>query len=68
MMWCTKFLPELRCCVLGETRRSVRTSKRELVDAVKTFNTKKEILSQHVLDFDYGIDWDNAKSTEIRVT
>ena len=46
---------------VGETGRSVRTRKREHVDAVKTFNTKKSALSQHVMDFDYKIDWDNVK-------
>ena len=48
---------------VGETRRSVRTRKREHADAVKTFNTKKSALSQHVMDFDHTrrIDWDNVK-------
>ena len=46
---------------VGETGRSVRTRKREHVDAVKTFNTKKSALSQHVMDFDHRIDWDNVK-------
>ena len=46
---------------VGETERSIRTRKREHVDAVKTFNTKKSALSQHVMDFDHRIDWDNVK-------
>ena len=46
---------------VGETERSARTRKREHVDAVKTFNTKKSTLSQHVMDFDHRIDWDNVK-------
>ena len=46
---------------VGETGHSVRTRKREHVDAVKTFNTKKSALSQHVMDFDHRIDWDNVK-------
>ena len=46
---------------VGETRRSVRTRKREHVDAVKTFNNKKSALSQHVMDFDHRIDWGNVK-------
>ena len=46
---------------VGETERSVRTRKREHADAVKTFNTKKSALSQHVMDFDHRIDWDNVK-------
>ena len=46
---------------VGETRCSARTRKREHVDAVKTFNIKKLALSQHVLDFDHRIDWDNVK-------
>ena len=41
---------------VSETGRSVRTRKREHADAVKTFNTKKSALSQHVLDFDHKID------------
>ena len=41
---------------VGETGRSVRTRKREHADAVKTFNTKKPALSQHVMDFDHRID------------
>ena len=41
---------------VGETGRSVRTRKREHTDAVKTFNTKKSALSQHVMDFDHRID------------
>ena len=41
---------------VGETGRSVRTRKREHADAVKTFNTKKSVLSQHVMDFDHRID------------
>ena len=28
----------------------------------KTFNTKKSALSQHVMDFDHRIDWDNVKT------
>ena len=46
---------------VGETGRSVRTRKREHANAVKTFNTKKSALSQHVMDFDHKIDWDNVK-------
>ena len=46
---------------VGETGRSTRTRKREYADAVKTFNTKKLALSQHVMDFDHRIDWDNVK-------
>ena len=46
---------------VGDTGRSVRTSKREHADAVKTFNTKKSALSQHVMEFDHRIDWDNVK-------
>ena len=46
---------------VGETGRSVRTRKREHADAVKTFNTKKSALSEHVMDFDHRIDWDNVK-------
>ena len=46
---------------VGETGRSVRTRKREPADAVKTFNIKKSALSQHVMDFDHRIDWDNVK-------
>ena len=38
---------------VGETGRSVRTRKREHADAVRTFNTKKSALSQHVMDFDH---------------
>ena len=46
---------------VGETGRSVRTKKWEHADAVKTFNTKKSALSQHVMKFDHRIDWDNVK-------
>ena len=46
---------------VGETGRSVGTRKWEHVDVVKTFNTKKSALSQHVVDFDHKIDWDNVK-------
>ena len=46
---------------VGETGRSVRTRKRKHADAVKTFNTKKSALSQHVMDFDHRIDWDDVK-------
>ena len=46
---------------VGETGRSVRTRKREFADAVKTFNSKKSALSQHVIDFDHRIEWDNVK-------
>ena len=46
---------------VGETGRSIRTRKREHADVVKTFNTKKSALSQHVMDFDHRIDWDNVK-------
>ena len=41
---------------VGETGRSVRTRKLEHADAIKTFNTKKSALSQHVMDFDHRID------------
>ena len=46
---------------VGKTGRRVRTRKREHADAVKTFNTKKSALSQHVMDFDHRISWDNDK-------
>ena len=46
---------------VGETGRSVRTRKREHADTVNTFITKKSALSQHVMDFDDRIDWDNVK-------
>ena len=46
---------------VGETGCSVGTREREHADAVKTFNTKKSALSQHVIDFDHGIDWNNVK-------
>ena len=46
---------------VGETERSVRTRKREHADAVKTFNTKQSTLSQHAMEFDHRIDWDNVK-------
>ena len=46
---------------INETKRSDRTRKLEHVNAVKTFNTKKSALSQHVVDFDHRIDWDNVK-------
>ena len=35
--------------------------KREHVDAVKTFHSKKLALNQHVMDLDHIIDWDNVK-------
>ena len=47
---------------VGETERSIRTSKREHADAVKTFNIKKSALSQHVMDFDHRVD------TEVEIT
>ena len=31
------------------------------VDAVKTFDTKKSALNQHVMAFNHRIDWDNVK-------
>ena len=46
---------------VGETGRGVGTRKREHTDVVKTFNTKKSAVSQHVIDFDHKIDWDNVK-------
>ena len=46
---------------VGKTGRSVRNRKREHVNAVKTFNTKKSALSQHAMDFDHRINWNNAK-------
>ena len=62
MVWCIKFLAGIANAVyVGETGRSVRTRKREHADAVKTFNIKKPALSQHVMDFDHRIDWDNVK-------
>ena len=46
---------------VGETGRSVRTRKQEHADAIKTFNTRKSALSQHVMDFKHIIDLDNVK-------
>ena len=46
---------------VGKTGHCVGTRKWEHVNAVKTFNIKKSELSQHVMDFDYRIDWDNLK-------
>ena len=46
---------------VGETGRSATTRKREHADVVKTFNTKKSVLSQHVMNFDHRIDWYNVK-------
>ena len=54
-------MPGLQCWHVGKTERNFRTRKREHVDAVKTFNTKKSALSQHVVDFDHRVDWDNVK-------
>ena len=46
---------------VGETGRSVRNRKREHADAFKIFNIQKSALSQHVVDFNHRIDWDNVK-------
>ena len=54
MVWCVKFLA-------GIAMMCIRTRKREHADAMKTFITKKPALSQHVMDFDHRIDWDNVK-------
>ena len=54
VVWCN-------AVYVDETGCSVRTRKREHADAVKTLNTKKLALSQHVMDFDHRIDWDNIK-------
>ena len=32
-----------------------------MLTLLKTFNTKKSALSQHVMAFDHRIDWDNVK-------
>ena len=40
---------------VSETRRRVRTRKREHVDVVKTFNTKRSALSHYVVNFDCRI-------------
>ena len=45
---------------VSKTGRGVKTRKWKHADAVKTFNTKKSALSQHVMDFDHRIDWDNV--------
>ena len=58
VVWCIKYC---NAVYVGEIGRSVRTRKREHADAVKTFNTKESALSQHVMDFDHRIDWDNVK-------
>ena len=55
------FCRDCNALYVGKTGRSVRTRKREHADAVKTFSTKKSALSQHVMDFDHRIDWDNVK-------
>ena len=46
---------------VGETGRSVGTRKWEHVNEVKIFNTKMSPPSQHVMDFDHRIDWENVK-------
>ena len=57
----SNFYRDCNAVYVGETGRSVRTRKLEHADAVKTFNTKKSALSQHVMDFDHRIHWDNVK-------
>ena len=47
---------------VSETDDNVRSGKREHVDAVETFNTKKSALSQHVIAFEYNIGRDNVKT------
>ena len=46
---------------VGKTGRSVRNRKREQINTVKTFNTKKSAQGQHVVNFDHRIDWDDVK-------
>ena len=46
---------------VGGTGRSIRTRKREHLDAFKTCMTKISALSQHVMNFDHRINWDNIK-------
>ena len=46
---------------IGETRRSVKTRKRELASAVKDYDPKKSALCQHVLKHDLVIDWENVQ-------
>ena len=47
-------------CV-GEIERSVKTRRWEHFDLIKTNNTKKSALSQHVIGFDHQTNWDNVK-------
>ena len=42
---------------VGEVGHDVGPRKWGHVDAIKTFNTKKSVPSQHVMDFDSRIDW-----------
>ena len=46
---------------VGETGCNVGTKKREHVDAVKTFHSKKLALNRNVMDLDRRIDWDDVK-------
>ena len=46
---------------IGETGRSLETTKRENIDAAKNFDLKKSVLCQHVAENDHFIDWDNTK-------
>ena len=63
LVWCIKFLLGFVVHVVhvGETGHSVGTRKQEYVDAVKVFNSKKSAVSQHVMNFDHGIDWNDVK-------
>ena len=63
VVWCIKFSwRDCNAVYIGKTGCSARTRKRAHVDAVKTFNTKKSALSQHVMDFNRRVDWDYVKN------
>ena len=46
---------------MDEKVRGVRIRKRDHADGVEALNTKKSALSQHVMNFDLKIKWNNVK-------
>ena len=62
-VWCIKFLAVIAMLFIyiGETGCSVKTRKREHVNAVRNFDPEKSALCQQVLEHDHVIDRENVK-------
>jgi len=46
---------------VGQTKRQIRTRKKEHHNNIKADKSKHSVITEHILNFDHNFDWDNIK-------